>query len=328
MRKTISSVAGAAVVLMALAGCANASGDSGSGDDAASKTLTLGLEGPWAASYTVLALAEDALKEEGYTIEETLFDTPETLSQAVATGQVNIGVTSSGTVFSAVDAGAPVKAFLGLNRPDYVMVAKAGLDSCESLDGKRLAIHSREGTTGTLTGKWISEVCPDTEPNMLIVPGTENRIAGLIADQIDALPVDLIASMQLTKQYPDTYTLIDGYGDPDIMAAYFYAQSDYLEKNSEAAQDFTDAYLDALDDVKADPTAAKERLAELLPDIDKTIAEDLVQYWVDNDMWAAAEGVQDDMVSSTIDLFAQTTPYENITEPSDVVTDEFVAAHG
>src|SRR5690606_5634549 len=139
------------------------------------------------------------------------FESPETMSQAMVSGDIDLGWTSSGTVFAAIDAGAPVKAFLGHSRPDFAMIAKKGLDSCDDLDGQRLAVHSREGSTGTLTDSWLALECPDAKPQILIVPGSENRLAGMLTDQIDASPVDLFTSLQVLAEYPDQFHEIEGF---------------------------------------------------------------------------------------------------------------------
>ncbi|WP_157802837.1 ABC transporter substrate-binding protein [Compostimonas suwonensis] len=316
----------AVLVAATLAGCSSpdSSPTSGSGDSPEGKTLTLAHESPWNIEGTPMEFAVEKLKEDGYNVEVTYFDTPEALSQAVASGEVDAGVTSAGTVFSAIDAGAPLKNFLGLSRPNYVMVAKKDLDTCESLEGKRLAIHSQEGTTGTLTDKWLSEVCPDTKPDIFVLPGSENRIAGLIADQVDASPVDVISSMLLIDQYPDDFGLIDGYGDPDVMADYLFGNTDFLANEPEMAQDLVDAYMVGFDKVNSDPEAAEDLAVSLLPDLDPDIVREAVKYWIDEGMWSPVDGMDDDVVQSTIDLYALTTPYTNVKKPADVIDDQFM----
>src|SRR4029079_2873385 len=130
--------------------------------------------------------AIDRLKAMGYEVTNAEFQSPEAMTLALQKGDVDIINTSAGTAFSAIDAGFAGKVFLGQSNADFQMVARKEFQTCESLDGKRVAVQSREGTPGVLATRWFSSVCPKAKPNILIVPGSENRVAGLIASQLDA----------------------------------------------------------------------------------------------------------------------------------------------
>ncbi|GMA30496.1 ABC transporter substrate-binding protein [Litorihabitans aurantiacus] len=321
----VPALAAAAAAALVLTACG--SSDGGGGDDeAAGGSFSIAIEGPWTASYAPLALTIEAMEADGYEVEQVLFDAPETLAQAVAAGEVDLGFTSAGTVLSVVDAGAPVSAFLGITRPDFVMVAVPEIDSCEATDGQRLAIHSREGTTGSLTEIWLDDVCPGTEPEMLVVAGSENRMAGLLADQIDASPLDLMTWTQIEAEYPGRFALVEGYGDPSIVASYFFATDAYLDSDAETVQAFTDAYLATLADVEEDPTAAQDKAVELIPEVDEAVMREVISAWAENDLWPGAEGVSDEDVQATIDLYSRTVAFETIEGPADLVTTEFVDA--
>jgi ABC-type nitrate/sulfonate/bicarbonate transport system substrate-binding protein len=313
-------VAAAALTLSACSGT-----DAGA-DAAEGGSFTIAIEGPWTASYTPLAMTIATLEDQGYTVEQVLFDSPETLAQAVTAGEADFGFTSAGTVMSVVDAGAPVTAFLGITRPDFVMVAKPEITACEDMDGQRLAIHSREGTTGSLTSIWLENVCPGTEPEVLVVAGSENRMAGLIADQIDASPIDLLSWTQMDAEYPGQWHTVEGYGDPSIVASYFFATDAYLDSDGAVVQDFVDTYLTTLEGVQADPSEAQDLAVELLPEVDEQVMRDVTEYWATNGLWPGAEGISDADVEATIAMYSQTVEFETITGPADLVTTEFVDA--
>jgi len=316
------AVVTAAAVTLTLASCSTDSDGGGSSDGAGA--FSIAIEGPWTASYTPLAMAIDVLEADGYEIEQVLFDAPETLAQAVSAGEADLGFTSAGTILSIVDAGAPVTAFLGITRPDFVMAAKPDIVTCEDTADRRLAIHSREGTTGSLTNIWLEQNCPGTEPEILVVAGSENRMAGLIADQIDASPLDYMTWTQLDSEYPGEFHLVEGYGDPSIVASYFFAQDSYLESESESVQAFVDAYLTTLESVMDDPSAAQDLAVELLPEIDEQVMRDVTAYWAENNLWPGPESVSDTDAQATINLYAQTVAFETITGPDDFVTTTFV----
>jgi ABC-type nitrate/sulfonate/bicarbonate transport system substrate-binding protein len=270
-------------------------------------------------------LAIDRLEEMGYEIETVTFQSPETMSLALQNGEVDISNTSAGTVFSAIDAGFDGKIFMGQSNTDFQMVAKTEFETCESLDGKRVAVQSREGTTGVLTARWFEQECPQAQPNILIVPGSENRVAGLIADQLDASPIDAQNTALLMEQQPGKFHVIDSFAESTrLLASVFYARSDWLAENEQAVKDFTKAYVDVLKEGYANPEILQAELKELVPDAPPVLLDQVLKGWIERRVWNPIGGVQPDTMQAAIEFYASARPYERIKTPEDVSTTEYV----
>ena len=270
-------------------------------------------------------IAIDRLKEMGYEIETVEFQSPETMSLALQNGEVDISNTSAGTVFSAIDAGFEGKIFLGQSNTDFQMVARQEFQTCESLDGKRVAVQSREGTTGVLAARWFEQECPQARPNILIVPGSENRVAGLIAGQLDAAPIDAQNTAILMQQRPGDFAVIDSFAESTkLLASVFYARTDWLAENKAAAMDFAKVYNDAVKEAYENSGPFLERLKETLPDADPNVLEEVLNGWVERKVWNPIGGVQPDTIQAAIAFYSSARAYERIKTPEDVSTTEYV----
>jgi NitT/TauT family transport system substrate-binding protein len=313
-----------ATMALLVSACGGSGDDAGSAAGGGSKRIKIGIESPWSVPYLTTAVAIDRMKTKGYTVEPVLFDSPETMTQALASKQIDVGSTSVGSIFAAIDAGLPAKAFLGLNQNNFVMVAKSAYTTCQSLDGKRIGIHSQEGSTGTMTRAWLKQECPGAHPKILVVPGSENRIAGLIANQLDASPVDIQSATQLQKRKPGEFTIIESFGQMDIVASMFFARTDWLQANHQLVQEFVNAYVAVTDEANKDPNVVTAKARELIPEVDQQTLQDVLKEWVARKIWDPVGTLDDSAVASTLDFYRQQTQYKNIHAPADVVDRSFV----
>lgn len=286
--------------------------------------LRYGLEAPRSVSNVILLLTVDRMNEAGNPVEVIDFTSPETMSLALQNGDVDFVSTSAGTALSAIDAGFEAKAFMGSAAADFQMVARKEFTSCESLDGRRVAIQSREGTTGVLAINWFANACPDARPNIMIVPGSENRVAGLLANQLDASPVDMQNTAQLLLMRPDEFGIIDDFADSTtLVGSLYYASSEWLEANADAVKRFVSTYVDVLDEAKQNPTIAKEKLYEILPEGDTAVLDRVMEGWLD-DVYIPVEGVQPEAVNFAIEFYGSVRPYSRVRTAEDVSTTDYL----
>jgi ABC-type nitrate/sulfonate/bicarbonate transport system substrate-binding protein len=288
--------------------------------------INFGFEVPLSIVNVPNFAAVDRLKEMGYEVAIAEFQSPETMTLALQKGDVDIINTSAGTAFSAIDAGFDGKVFLGQSNADFQMVARKDLQTCESLDGKRVAVQSREGTTGVLAARWFANACPTAKPDIMIVPGSENRVAGLIAGQLDASPIDTQNTANLMKQRPGEFDVIDSFSESTkLLASVFVTRSDWLAANKQAAADFAKAYVDAVNKGAAKPDLVLEQTKKLLPDLDPAMLEEVVKGWIARGVWNPVGGVQPETIDAAIAFYSSARPYAKIKTAADVSTAEFVA---
>lgn len=288
-------------------------------------TIHVGIETPASIVDVPMYMALDKLKADGYDVQISDFQSPETMTLALQQGQVDFEGTSAGTAFSAIDAGFDGRVFLGMAMSDFLMVAKKDLATCASLDGKNVGVQSQEGTTGVLTSRWFASECPSAKPNVLIVPGSENRVAGLIAGQLDAAPIDSQNAAQLQAQKPDMFAPIESFSKSAVLASVFVASNGWLQGSPDTVKALVAAYNDVVNQTNSDPTAFIERTKQLLADTDPAIVENVAKSYVSRKVLVPVSGVQDAVIADAIAFYSSAQPYGKVKAPADVATTEFVS---
>ena len=323
IRMRTAATALALSLAVTVAACGGDDSDAASGD--AGKSFTIGLQSPESLDIVPVRLALDELTADGYSIEIAFFDSPDTLGQAMQSGDIDMGVVNAGTIFRSIDAGLDAKIFMALSATGYQMMARKELTSCASLDGKVLGIESRESTTGSLAARWLKSSCPDAKPKLTVVPGSENRIAGMLAGQIDASPIDYQNSTVLLNQASDRFGVIEAFSDARELAAAVYATTDWLAANKELVSSFVDAYITKIQEGYKDVNALAPKAAEVVPDLDPEVRKQVLDLWVETHQWNPVSGVQPAYIERAIDLYGTATGYKNIKTADQVSTTEFVA---
>lgn len=178
--------------------------------------------------------AMDALREEGYTIEYTQgVSGIDLLVEGVAQGEFDAGFTGFNTIVSAIELGAPLINVMDRNTNSWSLWATNEIETCEDLDGATVAIHSETASTGWMAKDYVALECPGTEPNYLVLPGSENRYAAMIAGEIDASPLELFDSINIRNeagdrfhQLQDFYTVL-----PRLIVSSEFVNTDWAEEN-------------------------------------------------------------------------------------------------
>jgi NitT/TauT family transport system substrate-binding protein len=228
--------------------------------------------------------AVDALNERGYNIEIAELAESELVTEGVASGQFALGEGANNPALIAIEQGANVKFIVDRNANEWGIIAVSEVTTCSQLVDSRVAIHSLGSVSGAMLKNWISEECPDrlADYQPLIIAGSQNRAAALIAGQIDASPVELRDSIVLSKE---GFQILADFssGLPLLNASSVHANADWLEANPDVAYDFIkelitqnrrinaeDGYLFSIyeryfpDEVAEDPDLAKEVAAEYI----------------------------------------------------------------
>ncbi len=291
----------------------------------AADTVRMGIEIPASIVNVPMLIALDRLKAKGIEISVVEFQSPETMTLALRNGEVDFIGTSAGTTFSAIDAGLAGKAFLGMAMSDFLMVAKKDLTSCASLDGKNIGVQSREGTTGVLAARWLQKDCPEARPNILIVPGSENRVAGLIAGQIDASPIDSQNTAQLMGLKPGEFGTIASFSEASVLASVYFASAAWLKDHAATAKTVAEEYNAVVNETAKDQSEFKSRTKTLLPDSDPALVDSVVDGYVNRKILVPVSGLTPAVVEDALKFYGSARPYATIKKADDVATTEFVS---
>ena len=284
---------------------------------ASSADAVFGFSG-WAVGYLPTAVAIDRLAEMGYDIEVAELGGNSKQLQAAATGAVQI--TAIAQVMDAIDQGLDSRFFMGANTNEFLLVSKADLTSCESLDGKTVGIQSTGSFVGQLAIQWLAQTCPDTKANLTVIEGSDNRLAALLANQLDSSVVDLQDWTLLQRAKPDEFTVTGDFTKMmPIMRAAFAAPQSFIADNPQLIEDWIRVHLDVYRESYANPDLLVEKGRELLGEIDPEAMPSIVEAFLAAQVWPLDGGLSDREVMDTINFFNNDgQPFENIKTPADV----------
>lgn len=273
----------------------------------------------WAVGYLPTAVAIDRLKELGYDIEVAELGGNSNQLQAAATGAVQI--TAIAQVMDAIDQGLDSRFFLEANTNEFLLVSKAELDSCESLDGHSVGIQSTGSFVGQLALQWLASTCPDTTPNITVIEGSDNRLAALLAGQLDSSVVDLQDWTLLQRERPDAFVVTSDFTRTmPIMRAAFAAPRSFIAENPQLIEDWIRVHLEVYRESYENPDLLVEKGKELLGEIDEEALPAIVKAFLDAKVWPVDGGLTDAGVQETIAFFNNDgEPFVNIKAPADVV---------
>lgn len=283
--------------------------------------------GGWSIAYVPTAIVIDRMNEMGYDIEAVETSGTSAQMQAATQGELDITSVSAAATMTAIDAGLDSKFFLTRNLNEFVFVAKSQFDSCESLDGQRVAIHAQTDITGLLTINWFEKNCPDANPQIQIVEGSENRLAGLLQDQLDASPVDIGDAIQLERERPGEFTVLASFVDEfPVLQGVYAASPSWLAENEQLVKDFIQLHLEVWDEFYADPTSILPKAEELLPEIDPEVLAQLAEEYADKEIFPPDGDLAEEQTQYTLDFFSEAAGFQNVGSYEDVADRQYLDA--
>ena len=275
--------------------------------------------GGWSIAYVPTAITVGRLNELGYEITPVETGGTSAQMQAATQGDLDITSVSAAATMTAIDAGLESVFFMTRNLNEFVFVAASEFDSCESLDGRRVAIHAPTDITGLLTMRWFEETCPAAQPDIQIVEGSENRLAGLLQGQLDASPVDIGDAIQLERERPGEFTVLAAFvEDFPVYQGVYAASPVWLSENQQLVEDFIDVHLDVLEEFYAEPTSILDKAEELLPELDREVLEALVAEYARREIFPPDGGLTESDTQYTIDFFAEAGGFTQVGEFDDI----------
>ncbi len=270
------------------------------------KTFSVGFTSPGLSTAPYLA-ALDAMRAEGYTIDTPIIESSELLTQGVASGQFAFGSGANNSVLAAVEAGADLKVITARVNNEWTLYARTEtIKACADLAGKKLAIHSEGAVSTAMVKNYIAEKCPGTEPQYVVIPGSPNRLAALLADQIDASPLELGDSITIDTEAGDRFSLLASLAAdlPELQTTSIYVNGAFAKENPGTVLALVKAVLTEYRRVGADAAALQADAEKYTADsIDpKTVSAAAAKY-VELKMFPADGGVTKENLDYTAKFF-------------------------
>ncbi|MEJ2137385.1 MAG: ABC transporter substrate-binding protein [Desulfofustis sp.] len=224
-------------------------------------------------------VALDRAKDRGLDYEMTAFAKEQLAIQAVMGGQMDIAV---GTPYAIIQKSkVPIRNFFQLSKLVFFPVADKKYKTWQDLDGEPFTFHAR-GTGTEAIGDIIIKREGITLGQRSYVPGSENRIVGMMKGQINATIVDLSNKNILMEKAGDKFHVLPGINDPASDEVLF-ADINWMKENTESVAILVEELLRTWQEMTKDPTILdKERKARnLLSDIPKELLEEVDAYYME-----------------------------------------------
>lgn len=217
------------------------------------------------ASDLPIFLAQEDLRKAGYVVETKFFDGNELAVEAITRGDADVAHGAVRSFWVAMEKGAPVTTVMGNDGNTWTITARTDIKTCADLAGRRFAIHSQTAM-GTLMAKhYVRTTCPSAEPNYLIVANAANRVAALLAGEIDATPLSAEDIIALNAKAPGRFHTIVEFGKtlPGMMISGTYVNTNFETKQPAAVKDYVRALVQARRALAADAAYAEREMARL-----------------------------------------------------------------
>lgn len=232
------------------------------------KEFKVAFTSPGLSSSAFLA-AIDALNKNGYNIEYTVLDASELLAEGVSKGDFAFASGANNGILAAVEKGANLKAVTARVNNEWTLYARsATIKQCSDLQGQRLAIHSQGAVSTAMVRDYIRTNCPGTEPQYVVIEGSTNRLAALIADQIDASPLELSDSITLEAQAGDRFSLLASFAAdvPNLQTTSIYVNGDFAAANPGTVVALIKAVLDQHKQIDGNAAYLRQIAETFVPD--------------------------------------------------------------
>jgi NitT/TauT family transport system substrate-binding protein len=251
-------------------------------------------------------LASEQLKDEGYVIKLIWLQSSEDPVQAVVRGDAQIGTANASTLFGATAQGAPVKAIAAQNSPSYAMVVPASVTSPEGLDGLKIGIHAQVSATSLYTNLLLKDH-PTVKPDLVVLPGSENRIQALIAGELDASVVQLSDLQVLQEKAPGKYHVLYDYAAQmnDIIDSTLFTSDKFLRENPGAVHDFLAAMIAQQKRIKANPQVLIDAIVANMPNVTPAQAKGFADTYLKSNVWPVDGNFTDESIAATLDAVKQ-----------------------
>ena len=237
------------------------------------RQVRVGHNRAWNCVPLILGITEGHFQKAGVTVVEKTFNNPADIVQAIATGDLDAGVSPSGMLFTALPRGVNIRGVAlaqgGQFPPVTFMVrTDSGINGPADLRGKTVAIAGFGGTTDLMLRYWLTRggIDPKADLKLTFVP-YHLTLPSLVNRQVAAAPIDPTLSIRARQEFPGQVKKLFDYeditkavlGNDHVNGLILNFGGAFVERDRETAIRFMEGYLRATRATKDDP---KKALAE------------------------------------------------------------------
>lgn len=210
-------------------------------------------------------MALEMLKQEGYTVETTVFASSDTTIESLARGDVDIVGVSVGS-WAAIPKGAKITSLVAHNANPFSIVATQGIANCSDLDGRNFAAGSPGTINSLLVNLYFKQNCGSSAPVLVTLADSQAREAALLGGQVDATTVEIADMQQLSVQAPGRFhTLVEfSKAFPNINFTVAMANLSFTGAHPDIVKDYVRSILAVNRAILANPQLLRDAMVKQL----------------------------------------------------------------
>ena len=260
------------------------------------KTFSVGAPAASVAN-VVFRAALYAMNTSGYTVTLTPVTTPELVVEGTSKNTFQFGDGSINSVMAAVEKGAALRVIVDRTGNEWSLYTKSDIADCKGLAGKQLAVTSLGSAVTAMLKAWMAKTCPGTTPNFLVIASSTDRAAALLANQIDASPLQLADGLPLVTNAAskDKFKILANFQRdlPEVLISSVYVNLDFARDNPGTVVAVVKAIITENRKSADDPTYLKKTVLQYIPAIDQSSLDAVVKAYQDFKLFDVNGGLTD-----------------------------------
>jgi ABC-type nitrate/sulfonate/bicarbonate transport system substrate-binding protein len=269
---------------------------------------------PFVVGFTSIGLSSvpflaaiDELRDLGFEIETPELAESELVTEGVAQNEFQFGSGANNSSMAAIEQGAEIQWIVDRTLNEWQVYAREPIQTCEEVVNSRVAIHSPGSVSGAMLLDWINNNCPEDvaaayEP--LIIEGSQNRLAALLADQIDTSPVEFGDAIILDNEGGFGSVVSFSADLPELHPTSVYGNSQWMQDNPEVTTLLVTKLIEQYRRINSEDGYLMQLFEEYLPEeAAGESAQAIVDAYIEQGIFPDDGGLDDAAVEYTIGFF-------------------------
>lgn len=223
-------------------------------------------------------IAIERAKARGVDVEVNFLKSEDTAAQAVVTGQADVGV---GTPYALIHkVKAPIRMFYQISKLQFFPIVNTDYyKDWKDLDGQEIVVHARGSGTEAIMALMANRKGIKYS-KVSYVPGSEVRAGAMLQGTIKATIVDATNKRILEEKGGGKFKVLE-LGEVSATDEALYANTEFLNKNKEAAQILVEELLKTTREINANPKAILElrKQYNVASDLPADLEKEILPYW-------------------------------------------------
>ena len=247
-------------------------------------------------------MARDALQQAGYRVVSTAYRDNVIAIQALVEGQVDIALLSLPAVLAAIQRGAGITIILGGASHTRCLVTAPELRKCSDLHHRQVSVPNLVSSQTLALQRYLSNQCPGTSVEPVVISGTGNRLAALLARRTDGAILDLMTLLEVQHADGPAFNVLSEFGAefPGLGGAAMVASRAFLESQPDAARDLVRECLLATRTIQ-DPDVLQARIVRHLGLAPERAGRAAAAY-LERKVWDVNGGLSDGFMQRNIEF--------------------------